>query len=351
MESFQAAKAQFRPARLALSDLRGEEVPKEVASTSAFRAWETPTTFNRRNVHVFAGNGEYLGGMYLNNPPRVTNVQFQTYVACLIAVPAQSSQWRLYVLEHNHQARDMVARDSGTMQTGRYVILGPQRQQIPLSLRADRVQRRVPSHQTPTSQLRSNQRHFRVTLRNRDGGRCAISGYQAPPETNFEGLAAAHIYPVARQSEWARRTLQQAWLTDASPAPAIAPNGLFSAQNGLLLLSHIHTAFDSYNIGVDPDDSYRVVVFATDTYGVGGRSLSASTRQGNVNHRVSDHCLRWHFQQCILKHMRGAGEPSWDLGDDDYDNTNAIMEHEDAAELMEAQLATRLGAYIDVEVS
>ncbi|RDW90558.1 uncharacterized protein DSM5745_02333 [Aspergillus mulundensis] len=314
---------------------------------SAPRAWETPVTFRPRNVHIFAGNGDYLGGLFLNNPPRITNARFQTYCARFI-VFAQGSQWRLYVLGGDNQAQSMVLRNSSAMRRGRYVILGPERQQIPVTLRTDPAQRRVPTNQPPTSRLRGNQRHFRRAVLARDG-RCAITGAEGPPERPNRGLVAAHIYPVARQNEWARNNLQQAWLTDTSPAQSISPNGLFSAQNGLLLSSgYLHESFDSFDVGIDPDDNYRVVVFNTDRMNLGGRSLNARTRQGNVNHRVSDHCLRWHFQQCILTHMRGAGEPIWDLFDDDYEDTNAIMEHEDAAELMEAQLATRLGAFIEV---
>jgi hypothetical protein len=43
--------------------------------------------------------------------------------------------------------------------------------------------------------------------------------------------------------------------------------------------------------------------------GVDGRILDPVCRnQDNPDH-VSDEVLRWHFRQCVLANMRGAGEP------------------------------------------
>lgn len=46
--------------------------------------------------------------------------------------------------------------------------------------------------------------------------------------------------------------------------------------------------------------------------------------------------------------MRGAAEPAWRFFYDEYDDWDAMMDHEDAPELMEAQLGSRLGAHIQV---
>ncbi|KAL4943325.1 hypothetical protein BDV06DRAFT_211177 [Aspergillus oleicola] len=138
--------------------------------------------------------------------------------------------------------------------------------------------------------LRTDQRQFRDSVFGRDG-QCVITGDCGPAGEPILELVATYIYPVALRNEW---------------------------------------------------DDYRIVVFNDDSRDLRGRVLSTSTRQGHANYRVSDDCLCWHFQQCILTHMRGAGEPSWDLYGDHYDKVNAIMQHEDAAELMETSLPPTL---------
>ena len=43
--------------------------------------------------------------------------------------------------------------------------------------------------------------------------------------------------------------------------------------------------------------------------GIDGRILDPICRNPNNPDRVSDDLLRWHFRQCVLANMRGAGEP------------------------------------------
>lgn len=93
---------------------------------------------------------------------------------------------------------------------------------------------------------------------------------------------------------------------------------------------------------------YRVIVFGEDRLGLGGEVLDRSARIGDPNHRISDDCLRWHYRQAVIKHMRGVAEPPWDIYYDDLDDMDMIMEREDAAEVLEIELGNRLGAYIEV---
>lgn len=90
-----------------------------------------------------------------------------------------------------------------------------------------------------------------------------------------------------------------------------------------------------------------MVLFEPDALGILGRVLSPSTRSGDQNHRVSDDCLRWHYRQAILMHMRGVGERLWDRFDEQVDDMDMMMrEQANGQEIIETELATRLGAYI-----
>ncbi|KAL4797063.1 hypothetical protein BDV19DRAFT_397905 [Aspergillus venezuelensis] len=308
--------------------------------------------------HGYALDGltTLLPGAFLNNPPHITNAQFQTYCAQFIDF-AQDQQWALYSIgANNNQAQTTVPRDTHPIHTGRYLILDPRKKPIRLTLIPSPVTRRVPTHQPPTSHMQLNQRHFRDTVFSRDD-RCTITNDRGPDDIPMIGLVAAHIYPLALRDEWVKEGRQagpqpSSLITDASPYEDIGPNGLVSAQNGIMLTRSIHELWDCFEVGVDPDDDYRTVVFNHDSRSLTGRVLNSSStsryKDDNPNHRISDDCLRWHLQQCVLKNLRGIEESYWSLFEDHYEDVNAIMEHDDAAELMEAQLATRLGAYVNV---
>ncbi|KAI9375934.1 HNH endonuclease-domain-containing protein [Aspergillus egyptiacus] len=306
--------------------------------------FQAPVTFLPRNVHIFASNGDYLGGAWLNTPPHISNDEFYNMCEHFIRFPS-NHRWRLHRLGRHNQFQAAVPRDNSAIEQGRYVVLGNQSQPIQVTLTPERAVRRVPTHQPPTSRLRSNQRHFRDAVFARDS-RCVITGAQGPRHHPTRGLISAHIFPVSRRSQRVDQGFE-AWITDQTPAELIGPNRLFSAQNGLMLSADIHAWFDAFDLGINPDRGYRTVVFAEDTRNFGGIVLSSSTRACDPNVRVSDNCLRWHYHQCILTHMRGAGEPPWDLYDDEYDDMNAMMEQEEAAELLELEFGNRLGPYID----
>ena len=101
-----------------------------------------------------------------------------------------------------------------------------------------------------------------------------------------------------------------------------------------------------------PQRGYKVFCLDEDTYRVGGRSLSQSARQpSNTHDKISDDLLRWHFKQCVLHNMKGAGEPGWEENDfGDRNEIEQIMELGDAGLRMEEELFTRLGPHMQVSV-
>ena len=62
-----------------------------------------------------------------------------------------------------------------------------------------------------------------------------------------------------------------------------------------------------------------------------------------------DSLLRWHFRQAVLANMRGAGEPVFEHDfSPGSDIVGEILRNPKAAERMQFELFSRLGAQIEV---
>ncbi|KAF8451337.1 hypothetical protein BGX38DRAFT_1184259 [Terfezia claveryi] len=73
----------------------------------------------------------------------------------------------------------------------------------------------------------------------------------------------------------------------------------------MLLWRDIH---NQYLISMNPDDSYKVVVFDEDMDGLDGRVFDPVCRDPNNEHHVFDELLSWHFGQSVLANMKEARE-------------------------------------------
>ncbi|RMJ21473.1 hypothetical protein PHISP_07660 [Aspergillus sp. HF37] len=112
----------------------------------------------------------------------------------------------------------------------------------------------------------------------------------------------------------------------------------------------VHHAFDIYLWAINPYDDYKITWFAPgNNADLDGRRLHESAlTPSNRNLRVSDCALYWHFEQAVLKNMRGEAAEQWPDWEHDFgegeDVIGAIMEGPDPAERMELELSMRLGA-------
>lgn len=98
------------------------------------------------------------------------------------------------------------------------------------------------------------QRTFRRTLCARDSV-CTLTGsgsFASDNDRPYGGLEAAHIFPTSCIEQWNRDNYRN-WIDTGPPASEIGETGIYSAQNGLLLRSDVHSAFDDFRVGVDPD--------------------------------------------------------------------------------------------------
>jgi len=122
---------------------------------------------------------------------------------------------------------------------------------------------------------------------------------------DYTGFEATHIFPPSETDTWNELNLKR-YITDDLVRPGFEIN---SIQQGFLCSSTEHHMFDNYSIGVNPDDDYRIYDFV-------GRD-PGRTPHGNIFYRnpsaskrylPSPDLLRDHFRQCVLQHVKGAGE-------------------------------------------
>ncbi|KAG0636523.1 hypothetical protein HOY80DRAFT_977166 [Tuber brumale] len=184
---------------------------------------------------------------------------------------------------------------------------------------------------------------FSHEVRHRDR-KCVISGLLNPEiliqANSWTGFEAVHIFPTEHESLWIQSDYQR-WITDMDDATGSSK--INSPQNGFLLQRTVEQMFNQYLMSVNPDDGYKVVVFAIDFLHCDGRILDPACRNPADPHHVSDQLLRWHFRQSVLANVRGAGEPTFEhdfpLG---TDMVGEILAVPYARERFELEIATRL---------
>ncbi|RFU30570.1 hypothetical protein B7463_g5781, partial [Scytalidium lignicola] len=302
-----------------------------------------------RNLLIHDDNGNIVAGLDIQQHRRYINSKMlYRYCNEVLRFPT-GTEWAIYRLNPDGSTgRDLRQAANIMVAPGNYIILDQNAQAIIVSLSPETAPRRAFSRSASQSTgPESFQGNFREGLRQRDGT-CTISGESlATARDPFADLKSTHIYPVSRVGEWRNMGYRQRWISDTGDQSQIGETGLYSLQNGLLLSSSVHKLLDSFDVGVDPDEGYKVIYFSKNPNRIGGRRLlSTAINASNPNWRVSPDILRWHLRMCLLMNMKGnASIAQWehDLGQDDM---GEILDQPDAAEIMEAELFTRLGPII-----
>ena len=134
----------------------------------------------------------------------------------------------------------------------------------------------------------ANQSQFRLALVARDFS-CLLS------DAEYEKCTACHILPQSRPEYYEEVLGTQA-------------RYLFSPAYGLLLRDDLHHAFDRGEIALLPhEDRYIVHVFKydKDTAIYHGKILEVNRFRGSAKTRPNSDLLRFHYQQCSMKYLRG----------------------------------------------
>ncbi|CEN61733.1 hypothetical protein ASPCAL08383 [Aspergillus calidoustus] len=326
------------------------------------------TQILHRNAHIFAGNGDYLGGLSVNDPPQVSNAALYRICTHFINLPpsAQPNKWSIHRITASNEfdPAPIPRASSSPFQQGRYAILSPSAQLIPLSISTEPALHRLQTPEPPAPrgpddpyipdvrpsdpEYPRNKLHFEERLIARDRV-CAITGERELPGERLFQLKATHIFPLSMRESCVRNGYDASWIRedpddyDAEGKSLAEPDKLFSPQNGLLLDVAAKLDWDVFRVTVDPENGYRSVTFCRDKRDYGGKPLNPTAMDETRLDRVSDECLRWHFHQSILTVVRGLSELMWDQDvmyenayeTGEYDEDDLIKERESMKQRLE----------------
>ncbi|KAF8526869.1 hypothetical protein BU17DRAFT_82304 [Hysterangium stoloniferum] len=304
------------------------------------------TTIPKRNVHVFSSsNGVEVAGFFQHG-----GVSISTFIGWINEICYIPVEWALYPCQfNNNRAADGPALHSSSeneLRPGCYVIrtLSPEIGQASVYLTTDVPRTRIYSVNYTYTPHNTN---FAQRVRARDQ-RCCITG-QLVAGDDYTGFEAAHIFPLSEIDTWNSSNYSR-FIEDDQILPGFEMN---SVQQGFLCSSTEHRMFDDYSIGVNPDNNYRI-------YDLVGRDPSRSPhgrifyRNLNEQQRYlpSPDLLRDHFRQCVLRHVKGAGEvndaqkrfdPDIDLGSGRFNlATGSWWSTAEGKKQLEAELRGRL---------
>ncbi|KAJ5615030.1 hypothetical protein N7537_000144 [Penicillium hordei] len=306
------------------------------------------------NVRIYDNDGALLAAFRVSpdSSDRYHTSEMLYRYCSMIFIFQNQSEWSIFYLHANGvhgQALRVQARVP--ISPGNYIVLDKGGQPITVQLTTQTAPRRVRSRDYRTESAGQNERDrlqkkFRDGLRTRDT-HCVISGPPLIPDAQdpFQTMEASHIFPTSMIQEWNRNNYKGNWITDDSPSSEIGESGLYSLQNGLLLNKTVHSYFDDFKLGIDPDAGYKIIIFRGDTAKLGGKCPKDSARHGtDPRNRVCAHLLRWHLRMCVYRNLKANADIQavWedDLGSDDV---GQILEQPDAGHRMEVELFTRLG--------
>ncbi|KIL58847.1 hypothetical protein M378DRAFT_170124 [Amanita muscaria Koide BX008] len=253
----------------------------------------------RRNVHVFSSSdGAEVAGFFQHG-----GVSISTFIGWINEVCSIYEEWALYPCKFdNNRVADGAALDSSSadeLQPGRYVIRTspPNTGQLLVQLTTDVPRTRAYSCHTPDNS------NFVTRVRARDQ-RCCITGRLVAAD-DYTGFEVSHIFPLSETDIWNSLNYKR-FIEDDQVLPGFEMN---SVQQGFLCWSGEHRMFDDYSIGVNPDDNYRIYDFVVrdPSYSPHGKTFYRNLDE-QPRYLPSPDLLRDHFRQCILRHVKGAGE-------------------------------------------
>ncbi|KAG0134054.1 hypothetical protein HOY82DRAFT_638865 [Tuber indicum] len=226
---------------------------------------------------------EKLGGLWAGSTFTNDNLYSMVEILCFFTD----------TFDIHDEGGQLVGRDGGQLRAGNYFIV---------TCGSITVDTDVPLIRLPTVQSGPRVDSFRTSVQAQDRG-CAITGIQAELAHlgNWRGFHTCHICPLVYEQQW-NEFGYGSWIT---VPPAKEWHGsINSVQNGILLLSHIHTFFDTYEIAINPNDNYKFVCVSPDMrhHNIAGRSLDQTFLDNPL--RPPDQLLNWHFRQAVLINMK-----------------------------------------------
>ncbi|KAH9051295.1 hypothetical protein EDB83DRAFT_1301064 [Lactarius deliciosus] len=262
----------------------------------------------KRNVEVFDSDGAVIAGFW-----QYGTLTWDEFYRYLITFVVTTTAWTIFQYDTQdgttQQRRGAPCQPSaGIVHPGHYILLSSAGEPLRIGLVPTLPRPRNPTHSNTPAPVSS----YHARGRARDG-KCLITGLQTQ---TYSRLKVVHIFPRAHDAEWLRKGYPSK-ITDT--ADEVVMGGLTkidSVQNVITMRSDLHEAWDNYELGVDPNNNYRITAFTNGNADVNDLYLKLDHIQ-DPTLRPLDELFTDHFMQGIFKHMKSAGEVSWSCEDFD----------------------------------
>ncbi|KAF8219826.1 hypothetical protein L208DRAFT_1545762 [Tricholoma matsutake] len=287
-----------------------------------------------RNVTLQDFDGNLLAGFW-----QYGSISWITFSLWLNSLIQTEQRWAIFDLDETSPNRHGAQQQLGSeiVPARDYILLQQDGGPCPVALTEEKARTRQPTHSNTPARVQQDHYHNRTRERDR---KCLVTGRRF---ATWAPLKAAHIFPRAH---WLRKQYHHL-ITDPAPASVVGGHSkIDSVQNVFMLRSDVHDSWDNYEFGVNPDDNYRITAFINGLDDVHGLVLHLD-HIADLTIRPLDELFRDHFLQGVLKHIKGAGEPTWDhedvFGDGGFDlSRQEVWGSTEGKERLELEIFDRL---------
>ncbi|GBE89982.1 hypothetical protein SCP_1800040 [Sparassis crispa] len=260
-----------------------------------------------RNVFLYDPRGYIVSGFW-----QYGIVEWKTFYNWLHTIVVSIEAWAIFARDDSAASPGPqggpIAADDTIVAPGTYVLLSSDANPVEVGLTVQTPRLRHPT--IPNTAAITE--HYRRRVRERDP--CCLISRLRVSAGDYSRHKEAHIFPCAHIDDWIKQGFP-GYITDPAPPSQVGgPTKIDSIQNIILLRGDLHDAWDNYMFGVNPDAGYIVIPFVSGYDDIAGKVLKLD-HIVDPDLRPLDELFRDHFLQGILKHMKGAGEPTWDYED------------------------------------
>ncbi|KAF8723794.1 hypothetical protein AX14_009187 [Amanita brunnescens Koide BX004] len=235
-------------------------------------------------------------------------IDWELFYGCLRMVISAEDDWAVFKYDENALGRRgaLFPPNHECPDPGTYIVLRPEGSPILVGLTPVSARIRHPT----VSNTRSAILAYQERTRNCD--HCCLISREYVVRHDYSRFKATQIFSPVHEVDWVNKGYPNL-ITDSAPLLDLGGSTkIDSIQNAIFLRGDLHNAWDSYMFAVHPDRGHVVIPFVPGLETIAGKVLKLD-HITDPNLRPLDKLFRDHFLQCVLKNMKGVGEPVWDF--------------------------------------